>query len=144
MLTKTGGETMADMLAFSLEQASQIAGVSERRLRDWDQTNLFSPCYASENRRRPYSRVYSFRDIVGLRTLALLRNKYRLPTQELQKVSEWLREHYNSPWSELVFYVMGKQVFSSKPAVYQRPTMLLVLDEHVPDPVLSLPNGRGQ
>jgi len=60
------------ILAFSQRQVGRLTGLAERQLRYWDDTGLVSPQYATENRRRPYSRVYSYRDVVGLSALALL------------------------------------------------------------------------
>jgi DNA-binding transcriptional MerR regulator len=86
--------------AFSLEQASKLSGTSARQLEYWDETGFFQPQYATENRHRPYSRVYSYRDIVGLRTLAILRNEHHVPLQTLRVVNEWLKRNYATPWSD--------------------------------------------
>ena len=65
--------------AFTSGHVSALTGLSDRQLREWDNRGLFQPAYAEDDRRRPYSRVYSFRDVVGLRTIALLRKQYRVP-----------------------------------------------------------------
>lgn len=103
------------LLAFPADQVSRITGLSERQLRYWDKTGFFHPQYAEEDRRRPYSRVYSFQDIVGLRTIALLINEHQLPMRELRKVGEWLYQYHDAPWSELRFYVWGRHVYFDDP-----------------------------
>ena len=59
--------------AFSAENVSRLTGLSMSQLIDWDRIGFFRPEHASENRREAYSRIYSFQDVVGLRTLAVLR-----------------------------------------------------------------------
>jgi uncharacterized protein (DUF433 family) len=96
------------MFAFSAQHVSRLTGLSDRQLRYWDQTGFFSPSFGEEDRRRPFSRVYSFRDVVGLRTIAMLRGK--VPLQQLRRLGAWLAEHYETPWSSLRFRLIGKEI----------------------------------
>lgn len=109
---------MGEMLAFGIETTSRLTGLSVRQLRYWDETGVFSPQFADEDRSLPHSRVYSFRDLVGLRTLAQLRERVSL--QELRKLGPWLKERYETPWASLRFYVAGRQVFFDDPATGAR------------------------
>ena len=94
--------------AFTMEQAARVTGVSERRIAYWDRTGVLSPSLSPAERvRGPHSRIYSFRDLVGLRTLGELRDRYRLPLQTLRVVGQWLRDRYSEPWASLRFYVQG-------------------------------------
>jgi DNA-binding transcriptional MerR regulator len=71
---------MTVLLAFTVEQASRVTGVSERRIRYWDRTGVLSPSLARDtDRKHAYSRIYSFRDVVGLKTLGQLRDQFSLP-----------------------------------------------------------------
>lgn len=99
--------------AFSAGHVCRLTGLSLGQLRYWDRTKFFCPQYASDNRRDPFSRVYSFRDLVGLETLATLRKRNDVPLQELRKVNSWLREQYETatPWASLTFAVEGRKVF---------------------------------
>lgn len=91
-----------------MEHASRVSGVSERRIAYWDKTGVLSPSLSPDVRTRgPYSRIYSFRDLVGLRTLGHLRDRYRFPLQTLRLIGKWLSERYAEPWSSLRFYVVG-------------------------------------
>jgi uncharacterized protein (DUF433 family) len=101
------------VFAFSAEQVRTLTGLSDRQLRYWEKTGFFSPSYGETNRRRPFSRVYSFRDVVGLRAIAVLRSQ--LPLQQLREVGAWLAEHYDEPWSSLRFTVAGREVFFRDP-----------------------------
>ncbi len=61
--------------AFSADQVTKLTGLSKAQLHYWDETGFFSPRYAFENWRSPYSRIYSLKDVVGLRTLSVLRKE---------------------------------------------------------------------
>ncbi|MGH7778555.1 MAG: DUF433 domain-containing protein [Candidatus Binataceae bacterium] len=101
--------------AFSAEHVVRLTRLSHAQLRYWDQTGFFSPRYAAENRRSPFSRVYSFQDVVGLRTLGELRRTYKIPLQQLRKVARELSQYNEQPWSELVLYVLKKEVNFREP-----------------------------
>lgn len=63
------------LTAFTTDTVSRITGSSVRQLQRWDRTGFSVPSFADPQRRRPYSRVYSFEDLVGLRTIAKLREQ---------------------------------------------------------------------
>jgi len=88
------------LLAFTSELVAKLTGLSVQRLYDWDRTGFYTPEYADRDRSNAYSRVYSFRDVVSLRTLSVLRDQHRVSHQELRRVSNWLKQHYVNPWSE--------------------------------------------
>jgi uncharacterized protein (DUF433 family) len=111
---------MTTIVAFTADHVCQLTGLTKRQLSYWDRTGFFAPRYADENRRRPFSRIYDFRDVVGLRTIALLRNKYNIPLQQLRRVGEWLATHHETPWASLKFYVGGGKVFFDDPESGER------------------------
>jgi MerR HTH family regulatory protein len=49
------------------DQAAKLTGLTVHRLRHWDRTGFFVPSFAAKNRRSPFSRVYSFKDLLSLR-----------------------------------------------------------------------------
>ncbi len=97
-----------DRFTFSSEQVCSLTKLSKRQLSYWDRTYFFSPELVYERRR-----VYSFRDLVALRTIAMLRRK--VPLQELRKVGAWLAARYDAPWSTLRFFVAGRRVVFREP-----------------------------
>ncbi len=101
--------------AFSANHVVRLTGLSHRQLSYWDRTESFKPYYAEENRRSPYSRVYSFRDVVGLRTIAVLRKLYKIPLQKLRRTARDLSQYKGAPWSDLTLYVFGKEVYFREP-----------------------------
>lgn len=101
---------MAELVAFTTEHVCRLTGLSTRQVRYWDKTEFFSPAQIESNSRRAFSRIYSFRDVVGLRTIAILRNKHNVPLQGLRKVGAWLRNEFETPWSSLRFGLAGDEV----------------------------------
>jgi uncharacterized protein (DUF433 family) len=104
------GTTRADVArwAFTRDQVIELTGLSSRQLRYWQDTGFFAPSYA------PGSNFYSFRDLVGLRTLAQLRAK-KVPLQALRKFGQWLSRKHEAPWSSLKFYVDGRDFYAGDP-----------------------------
>lgn len=106
--------------AFSEEDATKLSGVSLNQLRLWDRNGLLPASYASQNRRQPYSRVYSFRDLVSLRVLNLLRNRHGVSVQHLKKVAERLSRFGEEKWTATTLYVLGKRVVFDDPESGER------------------------
>lgn len=96
--------------AFSADQVVKLTGLTVRQLAYWDDTGFFKPQYASENRRSPYSRIYSFSDIVGLRTISLLKNGYNVSLKHLKDTAEKLSRYTKKPWSEIKLAVWNREV----------------------------------
>ena len=111
-----GANEMAELLAFTAEHVCRLTGLSARQLGYWDHTQFFSPTLLDEHRGRAFGRIYSFRDVVGLRTIAILRNEHVIPLQELRKVGEWLHREHETPWASLRFALAGRTVVFMDPA----------------------------
>lgn len=101
--------------AFSADQVVKLTGLTIRQLSYWDSLHFFQPQYASEDRRSPYSRIYSFKDVVGLRTLSILKKKYRCSLPHLREVAQKLSEYSKTPWADLTLYVLKKKVYFNEP-----------------------------
>lgn len=101
--------------AFTADHVVRITGLSHRQLSYWDSTGFFTPRYADDNRRAPYGRIYSFKDVRVLRTLSILRKDYKIPLQHLRKVAEELSQFDESPWSSLTLYVLAGRVQFREP-----------------------------
>lgn len=93
--------------AFTADQVCALAGISKRQLAYWDATGFFSPRPTHDRPGAAYGRIYSFRDLVGLRTIGKLRNERKVSLQELRKVGDYLHRNFSSPWSSLRFFVSG-------------------------------------
>jgi uncharacterized protein (DUF433 family) len=106
---------MTVLLAFTLEHAARVTQLSERRIRYWNQTDVVKPSLANEATGGAYGRIYSFQDLVALRTVAQLRDKFGVSLQKLREVGCRLHQHADRPWSELRFYASGKHLFFQDP-----------------------------
>ena len=85
------------------------------QLRYWDRTRFFVPSYADENRRLPYSRIYSFKDIAALRVIGILRNQNSVSLQHLREVAVELRKLSDDGWTKTKLYVLKKKVVFDDP-----------------------------
>jgi DNA-binding transcriptional MerR regulator len=103
---------MAELLAFTTDHVCRLTRLTPRQVRYWDETGFFSPTVV-HGLRRAFGRIYSFRDVVGLRTIAILRKK--VPLQELRRIGEWLLQHHQTPWSSLRLGLAGKKVIFFDP-----------------------------
>jgi uncharacterized protein (DUF433 family) len=101
--------------AFSADQVVRLTGLSMRQLAYWDKLGFFQPQHAAEDRKTPHSRIYSFKDVVGLRTLSILKRTYKCSLPHLQSVAKELTAYSDAPWAELTLYVMKKKVQFKEP-----------------------------
>ncbi len=103
------GARMTVILAFTAEQVSNLTGITVRQLRYWDKTKFFSPSLRDDSR-RPFGRLYSFRDVVGLRVIAEMRNERNIPLPHLRELKRWFDANIDEPWATLKFYVAGRKI----------------------------------
>lgn len=96
--------------AFSEDQVAHLTGVSKRQLRYWDCGGFFVPSLAYESRSRPYSRLYSFRDLVSLKILNRLRNEAKVPLGELRRVKDRLLHLGDEVWIKTTLHAHNKRV----------------------------------
>lgn len=108
---------MSELLGFTIEQVARLTGLSTRQLAYWDRTGFYSPEYAMPG--RTFGRVYTFRDVVALRVIAVLRIEHRFALQQLRRVGDWLRERFESPWSRLRFGFAGTGIVFFDPETGQ-------------------------
>jgi DNA-binding transcriptional MerR regulator len=98
---------------FSAEQVCKLAAITERQLRHWAR-DFYRPEHLLEDG-GPFSHIYSFRDVVSLRTIGALRNKHRIPLPALRAAGAWLSERHDWPWSSLRFRVSGQGLYYLDP-----------------------------
>jgi DNA-binding transcriptional MerR regulator len=96
--------------AFTSDQVSNLTGLSITQLRYWDEIGFFKPQHVAENTRTPYSRIYSFKDIVGLRVISILKNAYKVTMPNLKAAATKLEKHSSHPWSDMKLSVWKNQV----------------------------------
>lgn len=103
------------LMAFTVDQASSLSGISRAQLASWDRSGFFRPSFADDNRRLSYSRIYTFRDVASLRVLHELRNESRVPLDELRAVKHKLVHLGEDLWSKTTLYVLNRKVIFDNP-----------------------------
>jgi uncharacterized protein (DUF433 family) len=99
---------------FSASQVCRLAKISESQLRYWHKTKVFQPQPLEGS--GPFRRVYTFRDVVGLKTVSILRNKYSVELNDLRVIEEKLKDA-TIDWSSLVFYIgEDRRIYFRDPA----------------------------
>ena len=98
---------------FTEAQAARLTGVSLRQLRYWADEGFFVPSLTTPA--LPHVRLYSFRDLVSLKVLNQLRNKEKIPLQELRRTKKALGDVGDALWAETTLYVFGKKVAVRNP-----------------------------
>jgi DNA-binding transcriptional MerR regulator len=101
--------------AFTEEHVSRLTGISKRQLRYWDNDGFFVPSMAYGDRTRPYSRLYSFRDVVSLKVLNELRNESKVSLPHLREVKDKLAHLGDDMWSKTTLYVFKRRVVFDNP-----------------------------
>ena len=101
--------------AFTEEHAAYLTGISVSQLRYWDRTKFFVPTLADDNRRQPFSRIYSFRDLICLKVLNVLRNEVRCSLPHLREVKEKLAHLGDDMWAKTTLYVLNRKVIFDNP-----------------------------
>jgi len=109
------GPPQQEVLAFSADQVRKLTGLTVRQLRYWDHTEFFSPEHAPGYRSGAFTRIYSFRDVVGLSAIATLRNDHQFPLQKLRLVGAYLKRFHDTPWASLALYVSGREIVFREP-----------------------------
>ena len=100
--------------AFSEDHVVQLTGLTKRQLRAWDKRGFFAPHYAYEDRRAPYSRIYSFRDVVGLRTIAILLKDHHVSLSTLIAAASELDRRGYEHWADVTLHVINREVHFQK------------------------------
>ena len=100
---------------FSEHQAARLAGVSLGQVRYWDTTGLLRPGFAGGALREAIGRAYTFRDIVALRVIGALKNRFNVSTQHLREVKDRLIDGERREWGGVRLYVLDRRVIWLEP-----------------------------
>ncbi|MDQ3986923.1 MAG: MerR family transcriptional regulator [Actinomycetota bacterium] len=100
------------MEGFTAEQATRFTGCTAHQLRYWDRISLVKPSVQSTGGRPGVRRLYSFRDLIGLRVIrSLLEGGMSL--QRVRRAIEYLRKKagLEEHLSEVKLVTDGQSVF---------------------------------
>jgi uncharacterized protein (DUF433 family)/DNA-binding transcriptional MerR regulator len=101
--------------AFTEDHVVRLTGLSRRQLRYWDRTGFFAPSLAYEDCRSPFSRLYSFRDLVCLKIVYALRNEANVSLPHLREVKDKLAHLGEDVWAKTTLYVLNRKVIFHNP-----------------------------
>lgn len=101
--------------AFGEEHVMVLTGLSKHRLRYWAKTGFFASSFGKEDADEAWTRIYSFRDVAALRTIALLRNKHKVSLQHLRDVAEKLSHLGDDRWTATTLWVLHRRVVFEEP-----------------------------
>lgn len=97
--------------AFSIDHAVDVTKLTRTRLIRWDRLGFFSPEYLDEeDRGNPYSRIYSYEDLVGLRMLRSLMVDYHVSVSEIKAAYPAMTAQWTKPWSEIEIGVLKRRI----------------------------------
>jgi DNA-binding transcriptional MerR regulator len=103
---------MEDDAAVPAARARELAGVSMRRLRYWDEVGLVVPEARQRPGRRGTARLYGPDELHSLLVVSELRARRHVPLQRIRAMVEELRERgYGAPLSEVRLATMGHDVY---------------------------------
>ena len=112
-------DTNAIITAFTAEQVVRLTGLTMGQLAYWDKTGFFASQYGTRTHHTPYSHIYSFKDVVGLKTLRDLRGKYGVSLPHLRDVAAKLRSYSTTPWADIKLWVWNRKVHFNEPETSQ-------------------------
>jgi len=100
-------------LAFNSQFVSSLTDASINQLNNWDKNNLVKPSIV-KSEGKGSTRLYSFEDIVEIRTILYLRET-KVPMQKIKTAIEYLKKElkYNRPLKEAKLISSGKRVIVS-------------------------------
>ena len=117
---RKGAGTMAaateELLAFPDTKARQLARVSMRRLRYWEQVGLVVPSIKRRISPGTTVRLYSFQDLLALLVVSELRTEREMSLQRIRRLVKHLRSRdYDEPLRELKFATVGREIYFQHP-----------------------------
>ena len=101
--------------ALSVDHVVRLTGLTQTQLRYWDKIGFFQPALAVDNRRLPYSRVYSFKDVVGLRVISVLLHQHHVSLHHLKEVAAKLAQYSPDAWANIRLYVLNRRIQFEEP-----------------------------
>jgi uncharacterized protein (DUF433 family) len=105
-----------ELIAFSDFRAARLAGVSVRRLRYWEETQLVTPSISRKVSSRNTVRLYGFQDMLAVLVVAWLRTERGMSLQHVRRVVTHLRSRgYQEPLRELKFATLGQEIYFQHP-----------------------------
>lgn len=107
------------IVALDSDKVTRLTGLSQATLANWERQGIFQPSSAEARNEGGLPRIYSFRDVVGLRALAKIRKDLRIPLSEIREAGQYLARHADAPWAALRFGVVERKLVFRDPATQE-------------------------
>ena len=104
-----------NIFALTEHQTSAVTGLSVNQLRAWNKRGFFVPEHAYDGQSVAYSRIYSFRDAVGLRTLYRIRRDHRISIARLVQLAERMEADGIEHWADARIAILKRELHYVKP-----------------------------
>jgi DNA-binding transcriptional MerR regulator len=104
-----------ELLVFPDTRARQLAAVSMRRLRYWEETGLVVPSIRRQLSPKHMVRLYSFIDLLSLLAVTELRTERDMSLQHIRRVVEHLRSRGCQEPRDLTFAAVGQEIYFQHP-----------------------------
>lgn len=103
--------------AFSEDQVTRLTGLSRGQLSSWRRSGFLRPSLqVGEDPRRPYTFLYSFKDLLKLRVINQLRNVHGVQLAELRRVEAVLEKTIGvDAWIKTKLWVQNRKVVFHEP-----------------------------
>jgi len=103
--------------AFSELQVSNLSGLTIGQVKRWRRMGFLNPSYRvdSNNPRKAYNSIYSFRDLLVLRVLGTLSKEHKVPLRELKSAGKALSNIGAGDWASTRLWVANKKVVFTDP-----------------------------
>ena len=110
------GHAPQDLLAIPDKRARELAGISMRQLRYWEEVGLILPSIRRQVSQRKIVRLYTYPDMMELLIAAAIRNLPNMSLQHLRRVVNSLRQRgYQAPLRELDMPSSAERFISNTP-----------------------------
>ena len=103
---------MTDPTVFTREQVARLTTLTPATLAHWEHSGFYGPEFTEKA--GAYRSLYSFRDVVSLRAIAIMHREHRVSMHELRRAKQFIKR-YEGPWASLTFFVAGGKVWWRNP-----------------------------
>jgi uncharacterized protein (DUF433 family)/DNA-binding transcriptional MerR regulator len=104
------GDSVNEVVArFTAKQAARLTGLPQQTLSYWVRHVVITPAYRDDSGWLGVHYLFSFQDLVTLRTMRLLREK-RVPLQAIRWAAMTLQHYFGQSWTTLRLRFYGKNV----------------------------------
>jgi uncharacterized protein (DUF433 family)/DNA-binding transcriptional MerR regulator len=106
---KYGGMVNEVVGRFTALQAARLVGLPQQTLSYWVRHGIIQPAYRDDSGWVGFRYLFSFQDLVTLRTLRVLR-EHHVPIKKIQWAAATLQQYFGRPWTTFQLFFYGGEV----------------------------------